>query len=190
MRNMRDIIKLIEAASASGFNADWVLDELIQEMRQAEIVHSEEYVDQYNDALSDGLIEGPELDAYMDEPWSVPEFKQFLRRCVVKKYEELYTTTPIRAWRAIVAFSDWKPSDDRHIGIHWTMTRTLAIPYDADEGDHTFVIEAMIPPTSIHWEATVLHHMTRDVEEDEITLEPNAPVHIVAVKRRKGTSGY
>jgi hypothetical protein len=32
--------------------------------------------------------------------------------------------------------------------------------------------------------------MTRDVEEDEITLETNATVQIVSVKRRKGRGGH
>ena len=63
---MRDLLRIMESASASGFNVEFVVEELISEMRQALIVQSEDYVERYNGAMNDDLIEGPELDPFME----------------------------------------------------------------------------------------------------------------------------
>lgn len=168
----REIIQ--EAAS---FDVESVMSELISEMQQYELTNPEDWVDLYNDEQPDKPLNDE------DRPWESPSFKLWLRAHILGVFHSLHSNKPIQAWRAIVANSDWTPENSgQHIGRHWSYTKDKAVPYDALRDGTLFVVEAMIPPTSVDWEEMVLHHLTRDADEDEVTIYHGAPVQIVNIE--------
>lgn len=189
MTHIRHYIDLVENVLPRlplppSFNLRGVYDDLIYEMNQGIIVRTEDYIEKFNSEIED--YGGEEMDDIEEEPWRDPRFRQFLKDTIMAELNYLRTGKPIRAWRAIVANADWTPETaGRHIGRHWTNNKRLAIPYDHNEGTHLYVIEAILPDSSIDWTETVSHHLTRDDEEDEITIEDNAPVQIVKVTKKR-----
>jgi hypothetical protein len=181
-------LELCESASAGqpvSFNLKHVVDELINEMAHGELAHTDDYIIDFNDMVEAGEIVGEPIDEDEERPWRFPQFMGFLQAKAVAIFNSLHVGQSIRAWRAIVADENWTPETaGRHIGLHWTYNKKLAIPYDYDEGTHVYVIEAIIPDSSIDWTDTVIHHMTRDVDEQEITILDGAPVQIVKVVKK------
>lgn len=93
----------------------------------------------------------------------------------------------IRAWRALEAPIDWKPSAPNP-GVHWSVNKKQAIAHFApgNPNDSLFLIEAMIPVGSIDWPLTVKANLSTEFgEEEEIRINDDAPVRIISVKRKK-----
>jgi hypothetical protein len=95
----------------------------------------------------------------------------------------------IQAWREITAGENWTPVG-RHPGIYWSWDKHAA---EAHWGGHdheghgpvTWVMEALIPTTSIDWPTTLSQNANPDYEEErEIRILSSAPVEMIRYWRK------
>ena len=181
------VINAIAASDPATFDIGSVIDTVVDEIERGEIASAEDYIDDYVEHRLETTGRRPPSRVERD-PFSSEKFRAWLPGEVERRAREALdrllscvSDGRIRAWRAVVADENWEPGRDRHIGLHWTFTESKAEPYDAEDGTHVHVVEAVIPETSIDWTETVIHHLTRDIDEDEITILNNAPVDVVNV---------
>jgi hypothetical protein len=168
-----------------GFDAEAVADEVLSEIRQGVVTSDDEYVENFEDNYDGSLPSN-----FSFNPMAFAPYRQWLNTYLTTEAVEWYNSLHsmvsggvVKCWRAIVAPDDWQPNQ-RHLGTSWTYTKKKAIPYDYRDDTHLYVIEADIPEQSIDWETTVLHHMTCDQDEDEITIFDETPVNVVKITKR------
>lgn len=126
-----------------------------------------------------------------------PDFAAWLKEKIEEKavgvaheFMSMVKNGNIRAYRAVEAPAGWVPdSGQNHPGTYWSRDPRKAIAHfgGSDPSHETYIIEADIPLSSINWSATISANLSEEfgVEEDEITIDEHAPIHIIKVKSKK-----
>ena len=105
-------------------------------------------------------------------------------RQIGKEIASAITGNYIRCWRAMTAPPNWQPTPDMDFGDHWSYTRDQAIAHFGDESQPCWIIEALIPLSSVDWRDTLRLNLSREFgDENEIRKIEGSPVKIVKIKK-------
>jgi hypothetical protein len=86
----------------------------------------------------------------------------------------------LRIYRAIDV-DDIARLNTKHLGIYWTTTFNMAIPYNSMNGSAPWlVIEAMVALQHIDWISTIVYHLQGG--EDEVRLDDGVPVKVIGAR--------